>query len=224
MIHILDTRHLGRAGIIASTALETDEGLILFDTVLSRPSKIRGGTPQDSFLRRRRPARFPQPHPFRSCRRAAWRFAALGATIYVHPRGARCTLRPRQAHRFRPTPYTATTWKGCGVNCAPISAERVKVLQDDDIVRVAPFEVRATKRLSTPIITISIIGTIMFSAATWRAFGWAAGRRRRLSFHPSWTSNHGGNRSQNPGAQSRETFPAPLRVDEGPVAAHLHRA
>ncbi len=32
MIHILDTKHLGRPGIIAATALETDDGIALFDT------------------------------------------------------------------------------------------------------------------------------------------------------------------------------------------------
>ena len=32
VIHILDTRHLGRPGIIAATALETNEGIALFDT------------------------------------------------------------------------------------------------------------------------------------------------------------------------------------------------
>ena len=32
MIHVLDTQHLGAPGIIAATALETDEGLVLFDT------------------------------------------------------------------------------------------------------------------------------------------------------------------------------------------------
>src|SRR4051812_42549976 len=32
MTHILDTRHLGRPGIIAATVLETDGGPILFDT------------------------------------------------------------------------------------------------------------------------------------------------------------------------------------------------
>src|SRR5258708_20090608 len=31
-IHILDTRQLGRAGIVAATALETNEGIALFDT------------------------------------------------------------------------------------------------------------------------------------------------------------------------------------------------
>src|SRR5260370_7636226 len=31
-IHILDTRQLGRGGIVAATALETDDGIALFDT------------------------------------------------------------------------------------------------------------------------------------------------------------------------------------------------
>ena len=32
MLHILDTRQLGRPGIIAATALETNHGIALFDT------------------------------------------------------------------------------------------------------------------------------------------------------------------------------------------------
>ncbi len=32
MIHVLDTEQLGRRGIIAATALETTDGLALFDT------------------------------------------------------------------------------------------------------------------------------------------------------------------------------------------------
>ena len=31
-VHVLDTRQLGLPGIVASTALETDDGLVLFDT------------------------------------------------------------------------------------------------------------------------------------------------------------------------------------------------
>src|SRR5580704_1880709 len=31
-IHVLDTRQLGHAGIVAATALETDDGIALFDT------------------------------------------------------------------------------------------------------------------------------------------------------------------------------------------------
>ena len=32
VVHILDTRQLGRPGIIAATAVETSDGLVLFDT------------------------------------------------------------------------------------------------------------------------------------------------------------------------------------------------
>ena len=32
VVHVLDTRHLDRPGIIASTAVEADDGLVLFDT------------------------------------------------------------------------------------------------------------------------------------------------------------------------------------------------
>ena len=32
MIHFLDTRQLGRPGVIAATALETNDGIVLFDT------------------------------------------------------------------------------------------------------------------------------------------------------------------------------------------------
>ena len=32
MVHVLDTRQLGLRGIIAATALETNDGIILFDT------------------------------------------------------------------------------------------------------------------------------------------------------------------------------------------------
>ncbi|HJT46080.1 MAG TPA: MBL fold metallo-hydrolase, partial [Chthoniobacterales bacterium] len=32
MIHVLDTRQLGHSGIVAATALETNDGVALFDT------------------------------------------------------------------------------------------------------------------------------------------------------------------------------------------------
>src|SRR5882757_5921785 len=88
MIHILDTQHLGRRGIIAATALETDDGLLLFDTgpestfeTLANELRKLGFGPRDVrhvFL----------SHIHFDHAGAAWRFAELGATIYVHPRGA----------------------------------------------------------------------------------------------------------------------------------------
>src|SRR5476651_1955179 len=86
--HVLDTRQLGRPGIIAATAVEANDGLILFDT-----------GPESTFdnlameLRRTGFAPDDVQHVFLSHIHfdhagAAWRFAELGATIYVHPRGA----------------------------------------------------------------------------------------------------------------------------------------
>jgi len=40
VIHVLDTHHLGRAGIVAATALETNDGIALFDTGRNRLSTM----------------------------------------------------------------------------------------------------------------------------------------------------------------------------------------
>src|SRR4051794_33857412 len=88
MIHTLDTQHLGRTGIIAATLIETEEGPALFDTgpestfanVATALSKV-GYEPRDVrhvFL----------SHIHFDHAGAAWRFAQVGSTIYVHPRGA----------------------------------------------------------------------------------------------------------------------------------------
>ncbi|PYI94384.1 MAG: MBL fold hydrolase [Verrucomicrobia bacterium] len=146
MIHVLDTRHLGRRGIIAVTLLETDEGLVLFDTgpestfetvVAQLPE--RGFSVQDVrhvFL----------SHIHFDHAGAAWRFAELGATIYVHPRGA--------PHLIDPTKLVASATRLYGDKMkllwgtiAAIAPERVRVLQDNDVVRSAPFEIRA---IATP--------------------------------------------------------------------------
>jgi len=142
MIHILDTQHLGRRGIIATTALETDEGLALFDT-----------GPESTFDNIADELRKLGFHP-RDVRRvflshihfdhagAAWRFADLGATIYVHPRGA--------PHLIDPQKLVASATRLYGDKMEPlwgkfsgIAPECVRVLQDNDVVRVAPFEIRA---------------------------------------------------------------------------------
>ena len=146
MIHVLDTRHLGRRGIIAVTLLETDEGLVLFDTgpestfetvVAQLPE--RGFSVQDVrhvFL----------SHIHFDHAGAAWRFAELGATIYVHPRGA--------PHLIDPTKLVASATRLYGDKMkllwgtiAAIAPERVRVLEDNAVVRSAPFEIRA---IATP--------------------------------------------------------------------------
>jgi glyoxylase-like metal-dependent hydrolase (beta-lactamase superfamily II) len=142
MVHILDTRQLGHAGIVAATALETNDGIALFDTgpestfdnVVVDLAKA-GFTPNDVrhvFL----------SHIHFDHAGAAFRFAESGAMVYVHPRGA--------PHLVDPTKLIESATRIFGDDMerlwgriAPVPAERVKILQDNDVVRVAPFEIRA---------------------------------------------------------------------------------
>jgi len=145
-IHILDTRQLGHAGIVAATALETDDGIALFDTgpestldnviVDLRKAGFEASDVRHVFL----------SHIHFDHAGAAWRFAQSGATIYVHPRGA--------PHLIDPTKLVESATRIFGDDMqrlwgrfAPVPAERVKILEDNEVVRVAPFEIRA---IATP--------------------------------------------------------------------------
>jgi glyoxylase-like metal-dependent hydrolase (beta-lactamase superfamily II) len=142
MVHILDTRQLGRPGIIAATALEIDDGLALFDTgPESTFQNVAAG------LRKRGFALADIRHVFLSHIHfdhagAAWRFAALGATVYVHPKGAPHVIDPAKVIASATRIFGNDMEKLWG-RIAPVPEERIKVLQDNDVVRVAPFAVRA---------------------------------------------------------------------------------
>jgi glyoxylase-like metal-dependent hydrolase (beta-lactamase superfamily II) len=146
MIHILDTQHLGRRGIIAATALETEDGLALFDTgpestFANVEKEIRklGFDPRDVhnvFL----------SHIHFDHAGAAWRFAEMGATIHVHPRGAPHLIDPRKLVASATRLYGDKMEQLWGKFSA-IDPGRVRVLEDKDVVRVAPFEIRA---IATP--------------------------------------------------------------------------
>jgi glyoxylase-like metal-dependent hydrolase (beta-lactamase superfamily II) len=142
MIHVLDTQHLGRPGIIAVTLLETETGPVLFDTgpestfenVANELRKL-GFDPGDVrhvFL----------SHIHFDHAGAAWRFAALGATIYVHPRGAPHLIDPAKLVASATRLYGGEMERLWGKFSA-IAPERVRVLEADAAVRVAPFEIRA---------------------------------------------------------------------------------
>lgn len=142
MVHVLDTRHLGRPGIIAATMLETDHAPVLFDTgpestfetVAAELGRI-GVEPKEVrhvFL----------SHIHFDHAGAAWRFAELGATVYVHQRGA--------PHLIDPTKLVASATRLYGDDMerlwgkfAPIAADRVRIVEDGDRIRVPPFEIRA---------------------------------------------------------------------------------
>jgi glyoxylase-like metal-dependent hydrolase (beta-lactamase superfamily II) len=145
-VHVLDTKMLGRAGIIAATAVETVDGLALFDVgpestfgnVSSALDEI-GFAPADvrhAFL----------SHIHFDHAGAAWRFAELGATIYVHPRGAPHLLSPERLVESARRIFGADMERLWG-RIAPVSEGRLRVLNDGEVVRIGPLEVRA---IATP--------------------------------------------------------------------------
>lgn len=145
-VHVFDTRQLGRPGIIAATALETEDGLALFDTGpestfahLAEQLQGAGFAAQDVrhvFL----------SHIHFDHAGAAWRFAQLGARIYVHPRGAPHLIDPSRLIDSATRIYGDEMERLWG-KFAPIAEQSVTVLQDGDIVRLGPLEVRA---IATP--------------------------------------------------------------------------
>ena len=142
MVHILDTRQLGRPGIIAATALETADGFALFDTgpestfdnIAGELRKV-GAAPEDVrhvFL----------SHIHFDHAGSAWRFAELGATVYVHARGARHLIDPAKLVESATRIFGDDMPKLWG-RVAPIPVERLRVLEDGDVVRVGATDVRA---------------------------------------------------------------------------------
>ncbi len=145
-IHILDTRQLGHVGIVAATALETNDGLALFDTgpestfdkvvVDLRKAGFEAEDVQHVFL----------SHIHFDHSGAAWRFAELGATVYVHPRGAKHLIDPAKLIESATRIFGDDMHRLWG-RIAPVPAERAKILEDNEVVRVPPFEIRA---IATP--------------------------------------------------------------------------
>ncbi len=146
MIHVLDTRHVGRPGIIAATALETNDGIALFDTGadatfenIASAMRAAGFAPNDVhhvFL----------SHIHLDHAGAAWHFAELGATIHVHPRGARHLVDPSRLMESATRIFGDEMQRLWG-EMRPIAEDKVKVTEDGEIIRAGEFEVRA---LATP--------------------------------------------------------------------------
>src|SRR5438105_765548 len=145
-LHILDTRQLGHPGIVAATALETNDGIALFDTgAESTFDNVIVDLGKASFAAK------DVRHVFLSYIHfdhagAAWRFAELGAKIYVHPRGASHLIDPAKLIESATRIFGDDMQRLWG-KIAPVPAERVKILEDNEFVRVPPFEIRA---IATP--------------------------------------------------------------------------
>ena len=150
--HVLDTHQLGRAGIVAVTAVETDDGIALFDVGpestfgnVIKELRAVGLSPEDVrhvFL----------SHIHFDHAGAAWRFAGpsrtggSGAKIYVHPRGAPHLIDPAKLIESATRIFGADMQRLWG-RIAPVPPERVKAVEDGEVIRVPPFEIRA---IATP--------------------------------------------------------------------------
>jgi glyoxylase-like metal-dependent hydrolase (beta-lactamase superfamily II) len=145
-VHVLDTIQLARPGIIAATALETNDGLVLFDT-----------GPESTFdnivtaLRNFGASANDIKHVFLSHIHfdhagAAWRFAEIGATVYVHPRGAQHLIDPAKLIASARRIFGDDMQRLWG-QIAPVPQERVRILEDKDFIQAGQFEIRA---IATP--------------------------------------------------------------------------
>jgi glyoxylase-like metal-dependent hydrolase (beta-lactamase superfamily II) len=146
MVHVLDSQHLGRRGIIAATALETADGLVLFDTgPESTFETVAAQLPENGFsLQDVRHVFLSHIHFDHAG--AAWRFAQLGATIYVHPRGAPHLIDPAKLAASATRLYGDKMERLWG-KIEAVPGESVRILEDNDVVRVGQFDIRA---IATP--------------------------------------------------------------------------
>ena len=130
---------------MAATALETNDGIALFDT---GPESTF-----DNVIADLREAGFEASdirHVFLSHIHfdhagAAWRFSET-ATVYVHPRGAPHLIDPTKLIESARRIFGSDMERLWG-KIAPVPQERVKILDDNDVVHVPPFEIRA---IATP--------------------------------------------------------------------------
>ncbi len=146
MVHVLDTHQLGRRGIIAATVIEAGEGVAVFDTgpestyenVAGALRKLGYGPNdvRDVFL----------SHIHLDHAGAAWRFAELGATIHVHPRGAPHLLDPRKLVESATRIFGDDMQRLWG-RIQAIAPENLRILEDQEIVHLGHLEVRA---IATP--------------------------------------------------------------------------
>ena len=140
--HIIDTHQLDHAGIIAAIALETNEGVALFDTgpestfqnVMSglRTHGITAADVRHVFL----------SHIHFDHAGAAYRFAENGATVYVHPRGARHLIDPSRLIESATRIFGSDMERLWG-RLAPVPESKVRIINDGDVVSVGRLEVKA---------------------------------------------------------------------------------
>ncbi len=146
MVEVLDLGFQGAEGVIASFLLRTKEGPLLIETGpestyprLVSALRERGVAPEE--VRHVFVTHIHLDHAG-----AAWRLAELGATVYVHPKGA--------PHLVDPSRLLASAERIYGAMLRPLWGElraipqgRVRVLADGEEVEVGGVRVQALETL-----------------------------------------------------------------------------
>lgn len=146
MVKVLDLHFQGAEKVIASFLLQSKEGPVLIET-----------GPESAYARLEAALKQEGVHP-KEVRHvfvthihldhagAAWRFAELGATVYVHPKGA--------PHLVDPSRLLASAERIYGAMLKPlwgelkgIPQERVRVLEDGEVVDLGGLRVQALETL-----------------------------------------------------------------------------
>ena len=146
MIHVLDTLHLGRPGIIAATALETEDGIALFDTGAESTFENIAGALQEAGFSPNDVRHVFLSHIHLDHAGAAWRFAETVATIHVHSKGARHLIDPSRLMESATRIFGDEMGRLWG-EMRPIAEDQVRVTTDDKAIRVGQYEIRS---LATP--------------------------------------------------------------------------
>lgn len=141
MIHIIDL-HDRAPRVIASFLLETSDGPVLLETgPESRFSVLLDGLNTLGYGASDIKHVFVT-HVHLDHAGAAWRFAELGATIYVHPKGAPHLTDPSKLWASATRIYgdqMEELWGRMGV----VPEDQVQVLQDGDIASLGGVEIQA---------------------------------------------------------------------------------
>ena len=146
MVKVLDLHFQGAEKVIASFLLQSREGPVLIETgPESTYARLEAALKQEGVDPKEVRHVFVT-HIHLDHAGAAWRFAELGAMVYVHPKGA--------PHLVDPSRLLASAERIYGAMLKPlwgelkgIPQERVRVLEDGEVVDLGGLRVQALETL-----------------------------------------------------------------------------
>lgn len=146
MVRVLDLQFQGANRVIAGFLLETREGPILIETGPESTYPRLVAALEEAGFAPEEVRHVFVTHIHLDHAGAAWRFAELGARVYVHPKGA--------PHLMDPSKLLASAERIYGDQLKPLWGElrgipqdRLRALQDGEVVEVGGVKVQALETL-----------------------------------------------------------------------------